>query len=137
MYYLNFKAGTRAYALHLFAISVIRIQLCAVRTTLAAQDWYSPDSAIANRAIDCRYMNEERHLGRICLAHHVLFDRQQQEPGQMLNMLVRTTPVLVHAYTTDPTSAPPLHSTVVMLLVGQSLHKWPSVSAYQVRACCE
>ena len=86
---LNLTARMRACAL----------RLLAVRVTLAAQTWYFPDSTIANKAIDCHYMNDERHLGRICVARQVLFDRQQQEPGQMLNMLVRTTPAKLVLWT--------------------------------------
>ena len=102
-------ARAQAYAEQLLAVGI-----CAVHLTLAAQTWYSPDSTIANKAIDCHYMNAERHLGRICVAHEVLFDRQQQEAGQMLNMLVRTS--LGQACPTDPASAQLRHSIVMMLI---------------------
>ena len=67
------------------------LQLCAVRLILATQNWYSEDESIAIGSLGCHFMNQDHRLGRVCVAHDVLFDRQQQEPGQIVTMLVSDT----------------------------------------------
>ena len=71
---------------------------CAVYTCLAiatctplpvaSQSWYSRDDSIVDGAVGCYYMNQQRELGRICVAQNVMFDRKQQDPGQDVSMLV-------------------------------------------------
>lgn len=56
--------------------------------TCAAQGWYTHDDSITNGSISCHYMNSDRQLGRLCTAKQAVFYRIQQEPGQIVDMLV-------------------------------------------------
>ena len=58
------------------------------QATSAEQGWYAYDDSIINGSVSCYFMELDRQHGRLCTATQILFDRSEQELGQIHDMLV-------------------------------------------------
>ena len=58
------------------------------KPTSAEQGWYAYDDSIINGSVSCYFMELDRQQGRLCTATQILFDRSDQELGQIHDMLV-------------------------------------------------
>ena len=97
---------TYCWCLRMLAVCLASRSYSCASLPVASQSWYSRDDTFVDGAVSCYYMNEERELGRICVAQNVMFDRQQQDPGQIVSMLVSiavfTSSTATHAVTRSP-----------------------------------
>jgi hypothetical protein len=58
------------------------------KPTSAEQEWYEYDDSIINGSVSCYFMEMDHQQGRLCTATQILFDRSEQELGQIHDMLV-------------------------------------------------
>lgn len=58
------------------------------KPTSAEQGWYTYDDSIINGSVSCYFMEMDHQQGRLCTATQILFDRSEQELGQIHDMLV-------------------------------------------------